>query len=114
MLLQRWAIEIRNARKSFLLHEELKYEELRNTKWIKAKNLIESEELPSKEKKKLEEQLFNEIVLADEELIKINDELLIIERQEADERRQEALKNIITIDDEEEEIQEIVIIDLTD
>ena len=97
-------LEIRNARKSFLLREELKNEELKHNKWEEIKKLIESDELPTEEKKVKENELF-----------KINEELLKIELMEDDEKHQEALRNTIEIkDDDDDEVEIIEIINLND
>lgn len=107
-------LEIRNARKSFLMNEEIKYEEKRAEAWFKLLELEKSREFATIEKKQKEDQLFKTISEADGELLKINDELTIIEKQEDQEKHEEALKNIITIGDEYTEINGFIIIDLND
>lgn len=107
-------LEIRNARKSFLLREELKYEELKHNKWEEIKQLMNSDELPSEEKKVKENELFKIVVNCDEELIKLNEELLKIELIEKDERHQKALDEIIEIKDDSDEVEIIEIINLND
>lgn len=107
-------LEIRNARKSFLLREELRYEELKHNKWEEIKQLMNSDELPSEEKKVKENELFKIVVNCDEELIKLNEELLKIELIEKDERHQKALDEIIEIKDDSEEVEIIEIINLND
>lgn len=107
-------LEIRNARKSFLLHEELKNEEKRADAWCKLLELEKSREFATIEKKEKEDKLFKIISEADDELLKINDELTVIEKQEDQEKHEEALKNIITIGDEFTEINGFIIIDLND
>ena len=72
-------LEIRNARKSFLMREELRNEELKHNKWDEIKKLIENDEFPTEEKKVKENELFKIILKCDEELIKINEELTKIE-----------------------------------
>lgn len=104
-------LEIRNARKSFLMREELRNEELKHNKWDEIKKLIENDEFPTEEKKVKENELFKIILKCDEELIKINEELTKIEMIEDDERHQEALKNIIEIEDDDS-VQEIILINL--
>ena len=104
-------LEIRNARKSFLMREELRNEELKHNKWDEIKKLIENDEFPTEEKKVKENELFKIILKCDEELIKINEELTKIEVIEADERHQEALKNTIEIEDDDS-VQEIILINL--
>lgn len=104
-------LEIRNARKSFLMREELRNEELKHNKWDEIKKLIENDEFPTEEKKVKENELFKIILKCDEELIKINEELTKIEMVEADERHQEALNNIIEIEDDDS-VQEIILINL--
>lgn len=104
-------LEIRNARKSFLMREELRNEELKHNKWDEIKKLIENDEFPTEEKKVKENELFKIILKCDEELIKINEELTKIEMVEADERHQEALKNTIEIEDDDS-VQEIILINL--
>lgn len=104
-------LEIRNARKSFLMREELRNEELKHNKWDEIKKLIENDEFPTEEKKVKENELFKIILKCDEELIKINEELTKIEMIEADERHQEALKNTIEIEDDDS-VQEIILINL--
>ena len=107
-------LEIRNARKSFLMKEEMKYEEKRAEAWFKLLELEKSREFATIEKKQKEDQLFKTISEADEELLKINEELTVIEKQEDKERHEEALKNIITIGDDYTEVEGIIIIDLND
>lgn len=107
-------LEIRNARKAFLLREELRNEELKHNKWEEIKKLVESDDLPSEEKKVKENELFKTVVKCDEELIKINEELLKIELVEKDERHQKALDEIIEIKDDSEEVEIIEIINLND
>lgn len=107
-------LEIRNARKSFLLREELRYEELKHNKWEEIKQLMNSDELPSEEKKVKENELFKIVVNCDEELIKLNEELLKIELIEKDERHQKALDEIIEIKDDSDEVEIIEIINLND
>lgn len=107
-------LEIRNARKSFLLREELKYEELKHNKWEEIKQLINSDELPSEEKKVKENELFKTVINCDEELIKLNEELLKIELIEKDEKHQKALDEMIEIKDDSDEVEIIEIINLND
>lgn len=107
-------LEIRNARKSFLMKEEMKYEQKRAETWQKLLELEGSREFATIEKKEKEDKLFKIISETDDELIKINEQLTVIERQEDDEKHQEALKNIIEIGDEYTEVGGIIIIDLND
>lgn len=106
-------LEIRNARKSFLMKEELRNEEIKHNNWEEIKKLIENDDFPTEEKKTKENELFKIILKCDEELIKINEELTKIEMIEADERHQEALDNIITIEDDDS-VQELIFINLDD
>lgn len=107
-------LEIRNARKSFLMHKEMEYEEKRADAWYKLLELEKTREFATTEKKEKEDKLFKIISDADEELLKLNEELTVIEKQEDDEKHQEALKNIITIGDDFTEADGIIIIDLND
>lgn len=107
-------LEIRNARKSFLLKEELRYEELKHNKWEEIKQLMNSDELPSEEKKVKENELFKTVINCDEELIKLNEELLKIELIEKDEKHQKALDEMIEIKDDSDEVEIIEIINLND
>lgn len=107
-------LEIRNARKSFLLREELRYEELKHNKWEEIKQLMNSDELPSEEKKVKENELFKTVINCDEELIKLNEELLKIELIEKDEKHQKALDEMIEIKDDSDEVEIIEIINLND
>ena len=52
-------LEIRNARKSFLLKEELENEELKHNKWEEIRKLVESDELPTEQKKLKENEVKN-------------------------------------------------------
>lgn len=112
-ILQMTPLERRNVRKSYLMREELRNEELKHKKWEEIKKLVESDDLPTEEKKTKENELFKTILKCDEELIKINEELTTIETTEAEERHEEALKNMITIEDDDS-IQEIIFINLED
>lgn len=107
-------LEIRNARKSFLLKEELENEELKHNKWEEIRRLVESDELPTEQKKLKENELFKIILKCDEKLIELNEELMKIERIEEDEKHQEALDNIIEIKDDDDEVEIIEIINLND
>ena len=107
-------LEIRNARKSFLLKEELENEELKHNKWEEIRKLIESDELPTEQKKIKENELFKIILKCDEKLIELNEELMKIEKIEEDEKHQEALDNIIEIKDDDDEVEIIEIINLND
>lgn len=108
-------IEIRNARKAFLLKEELKNEELKQKKWEEMKKMAELKEMSPDEKQVIHNELFEEILNYDEKLFEINEELIKIERIEKDEKHQEALDNIIEIrDDDDDEVEIFEIIDLED
>ena len=107
-------LEIRNARKSFLLKEELENEELKHNKWEEIRRLVESDELPTEQKKLKENELFKIILKCDEKLIELNEELMKIEKIEEDEKHQEALDNIIEIKDDDDEVEIIEIINLND
>lgn len=106
-------LEIRNARKSFLLKEEMKNEEKRADAWFKLLELEKSREFATVEKKEKEDKLFKIISEADDELLKLNDELTVIEKQEDEEKHQEALRNIITIEDDDS-VYLIEVIDLNE
>ena len=105
-------LEIRNARKSFLLKEELSYEEKKHNAWEELLKLERETEFPTEEKKLKEKELFKIVINADEKLIEINEQLIKIEKLEEDERHQEALKNTIKIDDDSVEIIEVINIDI--
>lgn len=107
-------IEIRNARKAFLLREELKNEELKQKKWEEMKKMAELTEISPDEKQVIHNELFEEILSYDEKLFEINEELIKIERIEKDEKHQEALDNIIEIRDDDDEVEIFEIIDLED
>ena len=107
-------IEIRNARKAFLLKEELKNEDLKQKKWEEMKKMAELTEISPDEKQVIHNELFEEILNYDEKLFEINEELIKIERIEKDEKHQEALDNIIEIRDEDDEVEIFEIIDLED
>lgn len=107
-------LEIRNARKSFLLKEELENEELKHNKWEEIRKLVESDELPTEQKKLKENELFKIILKCDEKLIELNEELMKIEKIEEDEKHQEALDNMIEIKDDDDEVEIIEIINLND
>lgn len=106
--------EIRNARKAFLLREELKNEELKQKKWEEMKKMAELTEMSPDEKQVIHNELFEEILNYDEKLFEINEELIKIERIEKDEKHQEALDNIIEIRDDDDEVEIFEIIDLED
>lgn len=107
-------LEIRNARKAFLLKEELKNEELKQKKWEEMKKMAELKEMSPDEKQVIHNELFEEILNYDEKLFEINEELIKIERIEKDEKHQEALDNIIEIRDDDDEVEIFEIIDLED
>lgn len=82
-------IEFRNMRKTFLLREETKNNELKHNKWEEIRKLIESNNQPTEEKRAKENELFKIILKCDDLLIKINDELTNIEKIEEKEKQQE-------------------------
>lgn len=106
--------EIRNARKAFLLKEELKNEELKLKKWDEMKKMSKLTDVSPDEKQVIHNELYEDILSYDEKLFEINQELIKIERIEKDEKHQAALDDIMEIRDEDDEVEIIEIINLDD
>ena len=107
-------IEIRNARKAFLLKEELKNEELKLKKWDEMKKMSKLTDMSPDEKQVIHNELYEDILSYDEKLFEINQELIKIERIEKDEKHQAALDDIMEIRDEDDEVEIVEIINLDD
>lgn len=99
-------VEFRNMRKTFLLKEETKNSEIKHKTWKEIKKLIETNNKPTEEKRVRENELFKIILKCDDLLIKINDELIKIEKLEEIEKQQENKSN-------ESETETIEIIDFS-
>ena len=106
------SLEIRNERKTFLLKEEFENEQ-KNSKLMDTLIKIENDENISYIEKRIKEApLLKELCKLNELLFTIDQELNKIEQQEKDERHQEALKNYIVIQDDDDSVKVFEIIDI--